>query len=69
MTKTSPAQWAKLVERWQDSGLTAKEFAVEHNVSPALLGRWKRDLRKNAHQPVLAQGVDKPLTALDALGA
>ncbi len=26
-------QWAKRVERWKDSGLTAKEFAAETGIN------------------------------------
>jgi hypothetical protein len=32
--------WAKRVARWQDSGLTAKEFAVEVGVNPHTLAHW-----------------------------
>lgn len=37
MAKASRAEWVKRVERWQDSGLTAKEFAAELAVSR----KWK----------------------------
>lgn len=33
--------WTKRVERWQDSGLTAKEFAAETGVNPWTLSHWK----------------------------
>jgi transposase-like protein len=41
------------VERWQDSGLTAKEFAAELEVSPNSLTFWKWKLRQpnNAAPP------------------
>jgi transposase len=38
--------WAKRVERWQDSGLTAKEFAAELDVSPNSLTFWKWKFRQ-----------------------
>lgn len=45
MSKTTRGQWAKRVERWLESGLTAKEFAAELNVSPSVLARWRRKLQ------------------------
>jgi transposase-like protein len=47
MSKTTRAQWAKRVERWLESGLTAKEFAAELNVSPSVLARWRRALERS----------------------
>ena len=46
MAKASRAEWVKRVERWQDSGLTAKEFAAELAVSPNSLTFWKWKLRR-----------------------
>ncbi len=37
--------WAKRVERWADSGLTAAEFASEAGVNPRTLTFWKWRLR------------------------
>ncbi len=33
--------WAKRVERWVDSGLTAREFAAEIGVNPSTLAHWR----------------------------
>lgn len=33
--------WAKRVERWKDSGLTAKEFAAEAGLNPRSLSWWR----------------------------
>ena len=33
--------WVKRVERWRDSGLSAKEFAAEIGVNPWTLAHWK----------------------------
>ena len=38
--------WAKRVERWKDSGLTAKEFAGELGINPKSLQQWAYQLRK-----------------------
>jgi hypothetical protein len=39
-------EWAKRVERWKDSGLTAKEFAAELGINPRALVFWKWQLSK-----------------------
>lgn len=54
MARASRTEWAKRVERWQDSGLTAKEFAAELDVSASSLTFWKWRLRreKSTHNEV-----------------
>lgn len=41
MSRTNRAEWAKRVERWRDSGLTAKEFAAETGLKASTLSYWK----------------------------
>ena len=41
MGGTSRETWAKRVERWKDSGLTAKEYAAELDISAKSLVWWK----------------------------
>jgi hypothetical protein len=41
MSRTSRTEWAKWVERWKDSGLSAKEFAAETGVKSSSLSYWK----------------------------
>ena len=48
MGRASREVWAKRVERWKDSGLSAKEFAAELDVSPNTLTFWKWKLGKGA---------------------
>jgi transposase len=48
MARTTAAEWAKRVQRWQDSGLTAKEFASELKVNAGTLSAWKYKLRREA---------------------
>jgi hypothetical protein len=51
MARATPAEWAKRVARWQDSGLTAKEFAAELNVNAGTLSYWKYKLRRQTPLP------------------
>jgi hypothetical protein len=41
MGRESRETWAKRVERWKDSGLTAKEYAAEVGISAHSLTWWK----------------------------
>ena len=45
MGQDAHAEWKKRVERWGDSGLSAKEYAAEIGVNPATLRHWKWRLR------------------------
>ena len=49
--RTSREVWAKRVQRWQDSDLTAAEFAAEIGVNPKTLSYWKWKLRRDGGQP------------------
>jgi hypothetical protein len=46
MARAIRAEWSKRLERRQDSGLTAKEFAAELDISPASLTFWKWKLQQ-----------------------
>jgi transposase len=50
MERASREIWAKRVERWQDSGLTAKEFAAELDVSAGSLTFWKWKLKRQREE-------------------
>jgi hypothetical protein len=60
MAKASRAEWVKRVERWQDSGLTAKEFAAELAVSPNSLTFWKWKLGRERNTQHDAAKTMKP---------
>jgi len=40
MSRTSRAEWSKRVERWRESGLSAKEYAAEIGVKSTTLSYW-----------------------------
>lgn len=46
MARRTAKQWARLVTRWQDSGLTAGEFGARVEVDPRSLHWWRWALRK-----------------------
>jgi transposase len=48
-SRASRAEWEKRVERWQDSGLTAEEFAGELGINARTLSYWKWRLKRDAH--------------------
>ena len=52
MERATRETWAKRVERWGDSGLTAKEYAAELGISPHSLSWWKWRLSKPSLSPV-----------------
>jgi hypothetical protein len=53
MARADRATWARRVERWKDSGLSAKEFGAEIGVSANALSWWKWELgkKKDKEQP------------------
>jgi len=48
MARTNRTEWAKRVERWKDSGLTAKDFAAEIGVKASALTYWSWKIRADA---------------------
>jgi hypothetical protein len=48
MVRASRKEWAKRVERWGDSGLTAKEYAAEIGIKAHTLSWWKWRLSSGA---------------------
>jgi transposase len=51
MARTTAAEWAKRVERWQRSGLGAKEFAERERLDAGQLSWWKWRLKTRAAAP------------------
>jgi hypothetical protein len=48
MARTSRQEWAKRVQCWKDSGLTAHEFAAEIGVKADTLRHWSWQLNHEA---------------------
>ncbi len=48
MARATREIWAKRVERWADSGLTAEEFAKETGINPRTLAFWKWQLARRS---------------------
>jgi transposase len=48
MERVGREEWAKRVQRWQDSGLSAREFAQETGLTASSLSFWKWRLKKDA---------------------
>jgi len=44
--RTSREEWQKRVERWQDSGLSAEQFASELGINAGTLKFWRYKLRQ-----------------------
>jgi transposase len=66
--QTDAQQRAKWVERWKDSGLTAKEFAAEAGLTASALYNWSSQLSaakrkragrgsENTEQPMRSEGL------------
>lgn len=51
MERQSRETWAKRVERWKDSGLTAKEYAAEVGINAQSLSWWKWHLSSTDAAP------------------
>jgi hypothetical protein len=49
MGRDARATWAKRVERWRASGLSAREFAAELGVNARTLTYWKWKLGSEPH--------------------
>ncbi len=54
MSRTSRSEWAKRVQRWAESGLTAKEFAAETGLKASTLSFWKWRLGSEQRAQVAA---------------
>jgi len=69
--RTGRDEWQKRVQRWKDSGLTAREFAAETGINAGTLQFWRyklkqgirpaaRTKRKPSSNEILASLVEVP---------
>jgi transposase len=57
--RASRAEWVKRVERWQESGLSAEQFASELGIRARTLTYWKWLLGKEARGPASVRATRK----------
>ncbi|MEI9947793.1 MAG: hypothetical protein WDO74_02165 [Pseudomonadota bacterium] len=62
--RTSRAEWQKRIERWNDSGLSAEQFAAELGINAGTLRHWKYFLAKQGRRSVSAR---TPMAGASAL--
>ena len=48
MTKTTESKWRAWSEEQESSGLTVREFAARHDLSPATVYWWRSRLRRRS---------------------
>ena len=61
MERPDAQQRAKWVERWKDSGLTAKEFAVEAGLKATALYAWRAQLSAATRRESEVRDVSEPV--------
>jgi transposase len=62
--RTSRAEWQKRIERWNDSGLSAEQFAAELGINAGTLRHWKYFLGKQGRRSVSTRA---PMVSASAL--
>jgi transposase len=67
--RTSRDEWAKRVERWQDSGLSAEQFASELGINAGTLKFWRYKLRRPRTEPSTRPAAKPTTTAHKAAAA
>ena len=60
-------EWRRRVERWKDSGLTAKEFAAEMGINAGTLQFWRYKLKHGARPTARRPARSAPDTILSSL--
>src|SRR5689334_9950769 len=64
MDRTTREVWTQRIERWKESGLTAKEFAAPLGIKPRTLAWWRWNLASSAVRKGSphGKGVSRPLS-------
>jgi hypothetical protein len=63
MERVSREAWAKRVERWRESGLTAAEYGAEIGVKAHTLSWWKWRLASVGQRPTVRRGPRRALVS------
>lgn len=63
--RASRDEWAKRVERWRDSGMSAEQFAAELGINAGTLKFWKYKLSLPAGEKRLRKETRKPLPLVE----
>jgi transposase len=61
--RTSREEWRKRVERWKDSGLTAKQFAADTGINAGTLQFWSCKLKRGDRKVRKSRKLTATLTA------
>jgi transposase-like protein len=64
MGRPAGETWAKRVQRWKDSGLTAREFAAETGLNPRTLSYWRWRLGRQQLKDEPAEKTEQRPTAV-----
>jgi len=67
--KTSAAEWAKRIERWKQSGLTAAEYAATEGFDSKQLSWWRWHLGRRAKPTTARKACSRQAAAVTFLPA
>ena len=68
MTRQPPStQWQAIIEQWQASGLPAKTFCQQQQVTYHNFLYWRRKLRPSANSQLVPVVPDSPTVAADGI--
>lgn len=67
--RASRDEWAKRVERWRDSGLSAEQFATELGINAGTLKFWKYKLSLPPGEKKSRKAKRKPLPLVELRAA
>jgi transposase len=60
-------EWKRRVQRWKDSGLTAKEFAAETGINAGTLQFWRYKLKDGDRPPIRGMPGSRSAAILSSL--
>lgn len=66
-TRRAPEQWQQLVEAWQHSNQSAKQFCTSRDIGYASFCQWRRRLTAQDAKPIPEPGTNPEFIDLSAL--